>query len=306
MRNPIPKRIIQTGKTFPQSVRLRGMISSLRLQNPDFDYMFFDDHAVERFIDQEFPQYRQIFNTFRFPIQRYDFFRYLAVYRYGGFYFDTDVLVASGLSGLLEFGCVFPFEGLTLSHYLRRQHNIDWEIGNYAFGTTAGHPFLEAVIENCVRAQKDPTWLRPMMRGLPALTKSEFYVLVSTGPGLVTRTLAENPNLARKITVLFTDDVCDPTKWNHFGDIGIHVMDGTWRAKKNIVHKKLESLFYNWTFAPLLKQSSLLGKTRQQPFSDMNGESPAICVAASGFDPESNPADWFSAKGSRERANESE
>ena len=300
MPNPIPKRIIQTGKAFPQSVRLRAMISSLRLQNPDFDYIFFDDHAVERFIDQEFPQYRQIFDAFRFPIQRYDFFRYLAVYRYGGFYFDTDVLLASGLSGLLECEGVFPFEGLTLSHYLRQEHKIDWEIGNYAFGTTAGHPFLEAVIENCVRGQKDPDWLRPMMRGLPPLTKSEFYVLVSTGPGLVTRTLVENPKLAAKTTILFTDDVCDPAKWNHFGDIGIHVMDGTWRVKKNIVHKKLESLLYNWTFAPLLRQSSLLGKTRQQPFSGMNEETRRTAVTAGGFDAESNSADQFAAKASRE------
>ena len=50
--------------------------------------------------------------------------------------------------------CVFPFEELTLSRLLRH-HGIDWEIGNYAFGAEAGHAFLEAVIENCVRAQRD-------------------------------------------------------------------------------------------------------------------------------------------------------
>ena len=116
--------------------------------------MFFDEARVQAFIDQEFPQYRVVFDSFRFPIQRYDFFRYLAVYRHGGFYFDLDVMLASGLSDLLEFGCVFPFEALTLNEFLRNHHNMDWEIGNYAFGAAAGHPFLEAIIENCVRAKR--------------------------------------------------------------------------------------------------------------------------------------------------------
>src|SRR6266446_1187968 len=75
----------------------------------------------------------------------------------------------------------FPFEGLTLSDFLRNQHKMDWEIGNYAFGAAAGHPFLEAVIENCVRAQKDPSWVKHMMRGLPYFLRAEYYVLNTTG-----------------------------------------------------------------------------------------------------------------------------
>src|SRR5580692_11074514 len=99
----IPKRIIQTGKHVEQPLRNRAMMSNVRLLNPGFEYMFFDNDGVTSFIDGEFPQYRTVFDSFRFPIQRYDFFRYLAVYRHGGFYFDLDILLASGLSDLLEF-----------------------------------------------------------------------------------------------------------------------------------------------------------------------------------------------------------
>ncbi len=173
MECEIPKRIIQTGKHVNQPLRNRAMMANLRLLNPDYEYLFFDEKRVRSFIDQEFSQYRTVFDSFQFPIQRYDFFRYLAVYRHGGFYFDLDVILASDLSSLLESGCVFPFEGLTLSDFLRNQHKMDWEIGNYAFGAAAGHPFLEAVIENCVRAQKDPSWVKPMMRGLPYFLRAE-------------------------------------------------------------------------------------------------------------------------------------
>src|SRR5262245_21287882 len=110
MIEKIPRRIIQTQKSKDVPLLAKAGIANLSLLNPDFEYLFFDDAQVEEFIDAQFPQYRPIFDSFAVRIQRYDFFRYLAVYRFGGFYFDTDVLLASGREDLLEFGCVFPFE----------------------------------------------------------------------------------------------------------------------------------------------------------------------------------------------------
>src|SRR5208282_835304 len=118
------------------------------------------------------------------------------------------------VSELLTRECVFPFEGLTFSHYLRTQCHMDWEIGNYAFGAAPGHPFLEKVISNCVRAQEEPEWARPMMRGLPVLSRPNYIVLNKTGPGLISRTLAENPELAGSVTILFPKDVCNSHGWN--------------------------------------------------------------------------------------------
>ena len=33
-------------------------MASVRLLNPDYEYLFFDDGRVEEFIAKEFPQYR--------------------------------------------------------------------------------------------------------------------------------------------------------------------------------------------------------------------------------------------------------
>lgn len=262
MQGPIPKRIIQTGKSAIQPLRNRAMTTSIRMLNCDYEYLFFDNDGVERFINEKFPQYLSAYSRFEFPIQRYDFFRYLAVYHYGGFYFDTDVLLAAGLSPLLESGCVFPFEGLTFSRFLRRNHQMDWQIGNYAFGATAGHPFLSAIIQNCIKAQTDPAWVKPMMRGLPFLSKLEFFVLNTTGPGLISRTLAERPDLARMITVLFPDDVCDFDKWNRFGEYGIHLMDGSWRIKMGRWRRRLAQNWEAWALRRLIRESATRGKTR--------------------------------------------
>jgi hypothetical protein len=262
VQNLIPKRIIQTGKDSEHSLRTRAMLGTIKNLNPDYEYLFFDDRDVGAFIDREFPQYRKVFESFPFHIQRYDFFRYLAVYRHGGFYFDLDVLLATALSPLLQCSCVFPFEGLTISRFLRQQHKMDWEIGNYAFGAAPGHPFLEAVIENCVRGQTDPNWVKPMLRGAPLILRSEYIVLNTTGPGLLSRTFAENPELAKSVTVLFPDDVCDENNWNCFGGFGVHLMEGSWRSKGRRIRTRLAQRWEYWESQRLLKQSRLLGKTR--------------------------------------------
>jgi inositol phosphorylceramide mannosyltransferase catalytic subunit len=261
----IPMRIIQTGNEVDQPLRNRAMMTNIRLLNPDFDYLFFDDTQAQEFITREFPQYRLVFESFKYPIQRYDFFRYLAVYRYGGFYFDLDVLLASSLSDLLEYGCVFSFEALTVSRFLRDKLGMDWLIGNYAFGAAAGHAFLGAVIENCVRAQRDPNWVKPMMRGSPPLLGDEFFILNSTGPGLVSRTLAENQGLAQTVTVLFPDDVCDVRNWNRFGEWGVHLMDSSWRPGRTFLHQKFSGYWWCWIQYRNVKHGRRLGKSRHHP-----------------------------------------
>jgi len=261
----IPKRIVQTGKDIRQNLLNRAAMATIRLLNPDYEYLFFDDARVEAFIDNEFPQYRAVFDSFLFPVQRFELFRYLVIFRYGGFYFDLDVLLASSLSPLLGQSCVFPFEALTVSHFLRTTLKMDWQIGNYAFGATPGHPFIEAIIRNCVKACVDPNWVKPMMRGTPPLIKNEFFVINQTGPGLVSRTFAEDRSLASTVTVLFPDDVCDRGNWHRFGEYGVHLGEGSWRGKRSIVAQKVSDYCWRCMTQWRLRQSRKLGKSRCNP-----------------------------------------
>jgi hypothetical protein len=259
--------VIQTGKTKTLALSQQAAVAGLKCLHPEFDYRFFDDAAVDRFVQQEFPEHLEIFENFRFHIQRFDFFRYLAVFRLGGFYFDLDVFFARGVEDLCEHGCVFPFEELTVSRYLRAE-GMDWEIGNYAFGAAPRHPFLAAVIENCVRAQRDPQWVEPMMNGIPRWFRPDFYVLNTTGPGLLSRTLAENPNLAKEVTVLFPENVCDERSWHQFGDYGVHLQEGSWRTKGGYIKRRLGNLWEARTRKKLMRESRRLGPTRSLPVHD--------------------------------------
>src|ERR1043166_5105267 len=126
MESRIPARIIQTGRSHDLPLSGQAARASLKCLNPDFEYRFFDDDEVRGFVRTEFPDYREVFADFPIPIQKYDFFRYLAVYRLGGFYFDLDVFLARNIRPLLEYQCVFPFEELTINDFLRRNYGMDW------------------------------------------------------------------------------------------------------------------------------------------------------------------------------------
>jgi inositol phosphorylceramide mannosyltransferase catalytic subunit len=269
MKGKIPKRIIQTAKSSDLSLLSKAAVENIRLLNPDFEYLFFDDQGVDEFINAQYPEYRGVFYSFPFSIQRYDFFRYLAIYHFGGFYFDLDVFLASSLESLLDFGCVFPFEELTMNLFLWQEYGMDWEIGNYAFGAVAGHPFLQAITENCQRAQKEPEWVRPMMKSIPRMFRDDFIVLNTTGPGLVSRTLAEYPEAADQIKVLFPENVCDSTNWHRFGKFGVHLQEGRWRKPTGLLRRRLARFWETILRKKMYKRSAILGKSRSLNFRRM-------------------------------------
>lgn len=278
MKDRIPSRIIQTGKTPSLSSMPRAAATNLRLLHPDWEFLFFDDEGVKEFIHRSFPEYQVVFDAFPRPIQRYDFFRYLAVYHYGGFYFDLDVFLWESLAPLLAHPCVFSFEEITLNTDLRERYGMDWEIGNYAFGAVAGHPFLKAVIDNCIRSQQDPNWVKPMLQGIPSIFRRDFYVLNTTGPGLLSRTLAENPELACELTVLFPPDVCDEETWHHFGVFGIHLMEASWRDRGSFLRRRFARLWEERQRRKLMPHSLILGPSRST-----SGTAPTIS---------SSPVNW--------------
>lgn len=261
----IPRRIIQTSRTGDLGPLAEASACNLKLLHPDWDYIFFTDEDMVRFVQTEFPEYWNAFAAFAEPIQKVDFFRYLAVYRLGGFYFDLDVLLRRPLTDLLGWECVFPFEQLTMNRYLRSHYKMDWELGNYAFGATRENQFLRAVIDNCVRAQKDSAWLRPMLRGVRSLRHAEFYVFNTTGPALVSRTFAERSDLAGQVNVLFPNDVLDRANWHLFGDYGIHLMTNSWRKGGDAFWRKVANRLDALSLASVLPDSVRLGPSRSIP-----------------------------------------
>jgi inositol phosphorylceramide mannosyltransferase catalytic subunit len=267
----IPRRLIHVysappGKPADLPLRCRAAVAGARALHPDFEHVLFGSAEMAAFLAREFPHYQEVFDAFPLPIQRFDFFRYLAVYRLGGFYLDLDVYLAQSLEPLLACDCVFPFEELTINPFLWREHRLDWELANYAFGAAPGDPFLAALIENCVRGVREPQWAARMMRGIPHLLQGQFQAPLATGPGLVSRTFAERTELQAGVTVLSPPDVCCQTDWQCFGNFGVHLMQSSWRKQEGFLRSRLARLWENRQRATGLKRSLALGPTRKGPW----------------------------------------
>lgn len=230
----IPKRIIQKGRGRGDTPLHRAVEANLRSLNPDYEYLFFDNDSADAFVSVNFPEHLPLMRSFPEQIQKWDFFRYLAVLHYGGFYFDTDFLLSEPLDDLLNLGCVFTFEKIAINRFLLERFGLTWELANYAFGASPQHPFLAAIVSNCVRASKDAAWVNDMVSKLPWIFQKEARVLCSTGPGLVTRTYAEDPLLANTVHVLSPGKIYDNTSWFQFGSKGVHLMESSWRKKKSL------------------------------------------------------------------------
>jgi len=86
--------------------------------------------------------------------------------------------------------------------------------------------------------------------------------------------------VAKLVTVLFPDDVNDTTKWNRFGEFGVHMMQGSWRPSRSHWRNRLAQRIEAAKLNGLMKQSAKLGKTRNQGAS--NGLEPERPMQHSG------------------------
>jgi hypothetical protein len=102
-----------------------------------------------------------------------------------------------------------------------------------------------------------------MYRNIPSPFRGQFVVTNTTGPGLVTRTLAENRHLRSAVTVLFPHDVREPATWHQFGAYGAHVMTASWRKSDGVIRRRLARLWETRTRKRFEIESQSRGPTRQ-------------------------------------------
>ena len=225
----IPKIIIQTYKSEDSlSNNDKTFIKNIKKLNPHYTYMYFDDKDIEIFIKDKFPEYINKFHSFKYTIQKIDFFRYLAIYYYGGFYFDADIELYKNLDDLTKYKCIFPieFDLNTIVYFLSRFRipdikkysgiqTLTEQLGQYAFAAEKKSPFIKKIIDNIM--------IQLIPNGDIPDTKEE-EVCCTTGPRMVTLTYV-NYDKKNEITII------KPTKYENmmFGDYGKHHHEGSWK-----------------------------------------------------------------------------
>jgi len=72
----IPKIFHQTYMTSSVPPAVQPLMESWRIQNPDWNFRFYDDEACLDFVEREFPEYLDAYKGLPKNVERSDFFRY--------------------------------------------------------------------------------------------------------------------------------------------------------------------------------------------------------------------------------------
>ena len=218
----IPKNIIQTYKTFESiPIECKNNIKKIKELHPDYNYMFYDDNDVQKFMETEFKNLLSFYYSLPYNIQRFDLFRILVVYRYGGFYFDIDVNLTKRIDDkLLDSNIVFPVEFTKdyMEWFFRNQKKPDYfyleeQLGQYAFASQPKHTFLKEYLINILRKKISCV----------SINDKKEYVCCTTGPRILTLTYYQS-KLKNHITLLHNSQNMNMT----FGDYGRHTCLGSW------------------------------------------------------------------------------
>ncbi len=192
VQDSIPKIIIQTGPAN-MSPKYTTFVTNVKKMNPDYEYTYFNDDDIIRFFELNYPELLTVYEKLPIFIQKIDFFRYLAVYHYGGIYLDLDMEpLAPFDDALLKHDAVFPVDeyifGVMTNHYRYRNFanggNL-YLLGQYAFGARKGNSFLKYLIDDIANN------IDEIVEMHKKTLNHEYFVYGTTGPDFVTKKYME-------------------------------------------------------------------------------------------------------------------
>ena len=230
IRGEIPQRIIQMWVGPTQSLsKYKSYIHSVKTLNPNCEYMFFDKETIDEFFKNHYPEYISTYNSLPLLIQRLDFFRYVAIYHYGGIYLDLDIKALKSFDmAFFNHSCVFPVDEYLTEPMQRNprfrpffEKNCRFLLGQYGFGAEKKHPFLLYLVQtihgNCHNIVKQFNSKKTMNK-----REKEWFVYSTTGPDFVTQCYIQYWNKSQ-IYIL------DNGRRQHVGKYAKHEYWGAWK-----------------------------------------------------------------------------
>jgi len=229
----IPKILIQTWKSTVIPLKYEKLQKGLIEKNPDYEYLFFTDENIDSFLKTEYPEYYVTFQKLPILIQKIDFFRYVAVYHYGGFYFDLDMECLEPLGDdLLKHRNVIPVDDKFMQskkdinrEWINDEKNQQIILGQYAFGAVKQSQFMKYIIDN-IHENIDIIVNEFDSKVKNNISNYEYFVYKSTGPDYVTKMYS---NYFQKKDVF----ILDYKLRQYFGKYARHRYFGTWKNNTN-------------------------------------------------------------------------
>jgi hypothetical protein len=162
----IPKIIIQTlkaknsdeylARTYDQFFRKSKL--SIATLHPDYDHMVLSDYEQNEWVRKTYPLIYPFYTNFTHDIHRSDFVRYLLIYHYGGYYFDSDVVLMQKIETWYSYddtdqkniSVLFGIEGHNPEWRLSKGLSWTWrprQVTSWAFGAEPRHPLFDYMVK---------------------------------------------------------------------------------------------------------------------------------------------------------------
>jgi len=114
-------------------------------KHPDWEYRFWNERSIGQFMESNYQELIPLFHSFPLDVQRWDFVRYLILYRFGGLYVDLDYECIEPLDTLLwNTSCCMGLE--PSSHAIYK--SMPFIIGNALMASVPKHEFINQIIKN--------------------------------------------------------------------------------------------------------------------------------------------------------------
>jgi len=150
----IPRIIHQTFPKKDLPIEFANLIDNLKSDNPDYEHILYDDKDIEEFLssnyDKEINRAYHKINPEYGPA-RSDFFRYLLLYKQGGIYIDVKTGFKRPLREIISDDDEYLVSSWPDAYWEPRLKTGYGEYQNLFIGCTPNHPFLLAVIKQCIK-----------------------------------------------------------------------------------------------------------------------------------------------------------
>lgn len=70
---------------------MKGPASCTR-HNPEYQYTLWNETMLDDLISSEYPDIKELYNSYDHWVKRLDVAKYLVLYQFGGWYIDMDVI----------------------------------------------------------------------------------------------------------------------------------------------------------------------------------------------------------------------
>ncbi|MDE3055596.1 MAG: hypothetical protein KGI80_02725 [Verrucomicrobiota bacterium] len=203
----IPQKIWQTYKTrnLPSPAR-KAQISWINL-NSDFDYSFWDDEGIEKYIACQWDDRTlSFFKSFPLGVMKADLWRYLIIADMGGVYSDIDSICHTPIR---LWGADVPNHS---TNVLLLGLENDIHFCQWTIAASAKHPAMIHVCKYVVQ-----NWVN---NGIDI--KNPHFVHATTGPAIWTEAICDylgvHCKTAKEIYSLY---VCDSNFREHINSLGV-------------------------------------------------------------------------------------